>query len=99
METSDDPATMAIVGPIVVGAVVGEGVKAASGQTSLFGKKGGGSQRTIVSPAVQKEQAKATAEPTERLSEAQKRNRRLQANALTRQFSEPLLGKPGLTGT
>ena len=43
-------------------------------------------------------QAKTTAEPTVQLSEAAKRNRRLAASSLTKQWTKPKLGTEGLLG-
>ncbi len=98
METSDDP-TGGVLTTIVVGALVGEGVKAISGQTSIFGKKDSGDRpaRAAISPDA--DMKTGTAAPVETLSEEAKKKRRLAASALTRGFGEPTLGIPALTGT
>lgn len=84
METSDDPTTITAIATV---AAAGAGIHAATQGG------GGGGQRVA-----QAGQPKQTAEPTTQLSEQAKRNRRLAASSLTRQFAEPTLGTPGLLG-
>lgn len=78
MDTTDDPATLAIA--------------AATVYTATQAGRGGGGGR------IPKAEAKKTAEPTVQLSEQAKRNRRLAASSLTRDWAEPTLGTPGLLG-
>jgi hypothetical protein len=47
---------------------------------------------------VEQEQAKKTAEALPQDSEVAKKNKRLKASILTRNFAPPTLGKPGLLG-
>ena len=82
MDTSDDPVSLAIIGGVAYGAT----------QVGKGGGGGGGQQ------ALPTAQATKTAEPVEQLSEQAKRNRRLAASSLTKQFAEPTLGIPALTG-
>ena len=49
-------------------------------------------------PVQAKEQAKKTAVPLEQLSEQAKKNKRLQASMLTKDWAEPKLGFGGLLG-
>ncbi len=74
---------------IIAGAVVGT-VSATGGFGG--GPSGGGGQSITAGQATKT----AIAEPQR--SEQAKRNRRLAASALTRNFEEPKLGIPGLTG-
>ena len=82
MTESDDPVTIAVVGASVFGAVQ-------AGKSR--GGGGGGGQPTVT-------QATKTAAPETQLSEQAKRNRRLAASSLTRDFSEPTLSQPALLG-
>lgn len=63
--------------------------------TGVF--SGGGKSRGVL-PTATAGQATKTAESVVALSEQAKRNRRLAASALTKQFVEPTLGIPGLVG-
>ena len=106
METSDDPTggliTAKLIAPIIIGAAVSEGVKSASGQPSIFGKghHADDARSAGIASALSPSQEKrtATAAPGSSLSEQAKKNRRLQASSLTRDFAPPTLGVPGLTG-
>lgn len=89
MDTSDDPVTMTSLMPYATVAAAATGIVAATGG---FGGRGGGAKR-IGAP-----EAKTTAEPTVQLSEQAKRNRRLAASALTKDWAEPTLGTPALLG-
>ena len=88
MDTSDDP-TYGLYEYAMLSAAA-TGTVAATG--GFGGGGGGGSTRTVIP------EAKKTAEPTVQLSEQAKRNRRLAASSLTRQWAEPKLGTPGLLG-
>jgi len=57
-----------------------------------FGKK------KIEMPKIKAEQAKQTAMPVEQLSEQARKNRRLAASMLTRDWSRPKLGYGGMLG-
>ena len=60
--------------------------------TDLFG--GGGDDM----PVVQAEQAKRTAEPIKGLTDEAKRNRRLAASMITKDWGKPKLGAAGMLG-
>lgn len=62
----------------------------------VFGGVGKAKQAGLTSATAG--QATKTAEPVVTLSEQAKRNRRLAASSLTKQFAEPTLGTPGLLG-
>ena len=88
MDTSDDP-TYGLLEYAMLSAAATGTIAATGG----FGGRGGGGVQ-----AVAPGQAKQTAEPTVQLSEQAKRNRRLAASSLTKQWVEPKLGTPGLLG-
>lgn len=85
--TSDDP-TWGLYEYAMLSAAATGTVAATGG----FGGRGGGIG------SYKPPEAKTTAEPTIQLSEQAKRNRRLAASSLTKQWVEPKLGKAGLLG-
>ena len=84
MTESDDPVTLAVVGSAVVGTVAATG--------GFGGGPSGGGGRVAAGQATQ------TATPEPQRSEQAKRNRRLAASVLTRDFGEPTLSQPALLG-
>lgn len=87
--------------PVIKGAIAGaEAIAPVATVTAaavgIHGATGGFSERTKRAPGTQAGQAQRTVEPTVQLSEAAKRNRRLAASSLTRQWAEPTLGIPSL---
>lgn len=64
--------------------------------SGLLGDGGGG----VSIPTKKAENVSRTSQPLEQVSEAgrDRRRRRLQAGTLTRNFAQPQLGTPGLTG-
>ena len=98
MKPSDDP-TGGVITAAIIGAGVREGVKAVSGQTSIFGRKSSSdrSARTAISATDSGMETK-TADPVEALSKSAKDRRRREASTLGRQFAPPTLGIPALTG-
>ena len=103
MDTSDDPITAA-VGAIVaseafVPLVVAGTSIASMAMGSKQASKGGKAapmQSTTAIPGMTDTQAVKTAEPVSTLSEQAKRNRRLSASMLTKDFAEPTLSIPAL---
>ena len=84
MAETDDPVTVAIVaGAGVAGA-------AASGAFSKGDKP--------KMPSANAGNPKRTAQATEQLSDQDKKNRALAASLVTKNWSPPTLGKPGLLG-
>lgn len=73
---------------LATGAALGLGITAAV----MGSRTGGGFKAGAV------ERAGVTAEPVAQLSEQARRNRRLAASTLTREFAEPRLGIPALLG-
>jgi len=92
MTESDDPfLTPAVIGSALLSAGVGVGLTALSGGFKKADKQDFGS---ITAPG----QATKTSEPVMALSEQAKKNRRLAASSLTREFVPPTLGISALVG-
>ncbi len=83
MDTSDDPATLLLVGGAVAGGMAAGG---------MFGGK------DVDMPTATAEQATRTAEPVKQLSSAAKRNKRLAASMLTKDWGTPNISDAGLIG-
>lgn len=95
METTDDPVTMGYLASTVA---ISGSVYAMTQASKKASKAGGGQSISADMAGVTAGQPTKTATPTASLSEQAKKNRRLAASALTREFAEPTLGTPSLLG-
>lgn len=89
MDTSDDPVTLGLAAG---GAILAEEQRKKASKRAANVEEEAAARTAALAAEANKERA----EPVEQLSEQAKRNRRLAASALTREFAGPTLGIPAL---